>query len=116
MRIEGKLTSPNKDTYIGQFVNNTKQGQGVMLYANGDKFQGDWYQDQRHEGKITFASGAKYEGRFVNDNEHGQGTYMFPNGDLYVGLFNNGDRHGHGRLTETHNGKKVNIEGNFTRN
>ena len=33
----------NGDIYDGFFKNDMKSGEGVMDYANGDRYEGQWY-------------------------------------------------------------------------
>ena len=36
------------DVYVGQFVNDLKEGSGRMHYGNGDQYVGFWLNDVRH--------------------------------------------------------------------
>jgi hypothetical protein len=36
------------DVYVGQFVNDNKEGSGRMHYGNGDQYVGFWQNDLRH--------------------------------------------------------------------
>ncbi len=36
------------DVYVGQFVNDMKEGSGRMHYGNGDQYIGYWLNDVRH--------------------------------------------------------------------
>jgi|LauGreDrversion4_2_1035121.scaffolds.fasta_scaffold139958_4 hypothetical protein len=55
----------NDGTALFGYFNEHSQmvGQGIKLYPNGDR----------------------YEGEFVNGQRHGPGTYFFKNGDVYDG-------------------------------
>ena len=64
----GTYTNADGDTYVGEFKDDSFNGQGTYTFANGDK----------------------YIGEFRDDKYNGQGTYTFgPNsewsGDKYVG-------------------------------
>lgn len=50
-----------------------------MIYANGDRYEGEWLSDQKHgRGKYSHAlANDIYEGEWVNDRKHGKGTYKF---------------------------------------
>ena len=37
----------NGDKYEGQFLNNKKEGKGIMEYYNGDEYNGDWKNDKK---------------------------------------------------------------------
>jgi len=66
----------NGDKYIGEKVNNLKEGYGIYIYANG----------------------GKYEGQFKNDKKEGFGIEKYSYGDIYMGEFKNGLREGYGIL------------------
>ncbi len=45
-----------------------------------------WFEDTRHgAGVMTFARGGGYEGQWQYDKESGQGHCVFPSGDKYSG-------------------------------
>jgi len=46
-----------------------------MYYANGDKYAGEWWQDERHGvGKMNYAAGEEYEGHWDHDAKLEQST------------------------------------------
>ena len=55
--------------YEGEIKDNKREGQGIMYFNNGNR----------------------YEGGFINNMPEGKGTY-FINGDWYVGDFKDGKR------------------------
>lgn len=62
----------NKGIYEGTATNSEPEGDGQMLFENGDA----------------------YEGEFHNGLFHGLGKYRYSNGDVYVGEFLNGRESG----------------------
>lgn len=66
----------NTGVYIGEFRNNSRDGEGVWIYANG----------------------AKYAGPFKEGKPSGRGTYTYPDGTKYVGEFRDGKFNGAGVL------------------
>lgn len=72
--LQGTGTYVFKDavaTYTGQFVNEEPQGKGTIVYANGDKYEGDWSEGAMHgSGVLTMADGVVVKGRWD------QGRYM----------------------------------------
>ena len=50
-----------------------------MLYANGDRYEGEWLADKKHgRGKYTHAlTDDIYDGEWVQDQKHGKGNYVF---------------------------------------
>lgn len=67
---------PGGDKYTGQFnvATRQKEGHGLMQYATGDVFDGEWKQNEKISGKSTYGTGDSYEGEFKNDLRHGRGT------------------------------------------
>ncbi len=72
-------------------------GKGTMLYANGDKFEGEMDYGERAKGTFTQASGKVYRGTFFADKYDGFGE-LWENGNYYIGHFNYGSPHGPGTL------------------
>ena len=64
MSGEGEYTYANGDQYTGNWINNKKEGRGVMIYKqNGEKYEGQWKNSKKHgNGKYIFESGDVYEG------------------------------------------------------
>ncbi|KAI4154523.1 MAG: hypothetical protein LQ340_001638 [Diploschistes diacapsis] len=66
------------DAYVGNCIGGYKAGQGVMYYANGDTYTGEW----------------------VHSQPEGQGTMVYnTTGNTYVGGWKAGRRHGKGIMT-----------------
>ena len=52
------------------------QGRGVFKWADGRKYEGDYYRDLKHgKGKITWPCGKYYDGQWVNGVMDGFGTF-----------------------------------------
>lgn len=56
--------------YNGDFLNNKKHGDGLILLSNGDK----------------------YEGSFANDQFEGEGAYTDVEGNITNGQWNHGNK------------------------
>lgn len=72
------------DTYVGDYVNGMKHGQGIYTWANGDKYVGEYMDDKKHGlGKLTFVRG---DGGIKNWENINKGRWV---GDSYVlqGIF-----------------------------
>ncbi|MEQ8173839.1 MAG: protein kinase [Syntrophomonadaceae bacterium] len=101
----GVLIMPNGDKYEGEWKNDLQNGKGTFTYANGDKYEGQWVNGNREgTGTFTWADGRKYVGAWKNDLRSGKGVYTWPSGDRYEGEFNDGKLNGRGVYTYA-NGK-----------
>ncbi len=99
--IKFKSPSGVEITYFGQIKSGKPHGEGIGLYANGNKYEGEWSEGQKHgRGKYTFPNGEYYDGKFVNNQREGYGQYFWPNGDVYVGFWLNDRRHGKGVIKD----------------
>jgi uncharacterized caspase-like protein len=83
--------------YEGEFDEGLKQGQGVYIWDNGDRYDGHFASDRPDGlGKYHFANGDSYEGQVKAGVIMGRGTYTAKNGDVFEGSFANGKPHGVG--------------------
>lgn len=74
-------------------------GQGVVLWSNGDRHEGEWLAGQRHGRGTTFETdGTRHDGEWRLGAAHGPGTLTRPNGDTYHGDFRAGRAEGQGVL------------------
>ena len=94
--------------YVGQFTNNSNEGQGVLYFVNEDvlgreKYEGQWVRNPNFKestfnggvmsgyGTFTWADGTQYVGQFRNDSPHGRGTTLSKDGStLQEGFWANG--------------------------
>jgi tetrahydromethanopterin S-methyltransferase subunit F len=109
----------NGTEFYGEFAGNVPtDGRGTMIFANGDRYDGE-YQDGRRNGcgTFTFDNGRQYVGQFENDLFEGLGIWTLETGDRYVGEFYANKCHGEGTFQFTdgssetgtwHNGSLVN--------
>ena len=73
------------------------QGNGVMRYTDGNKYDGEWEDGQRHgSGLMTYRNGDSYDGQWENGQRQGTGTYIWHDGGQYVGSYKNNMRDGMG--------------------
>ena len=80
--------------YRGGFKAGKKHGKGVKTWANGDRYEGDFFDDFK-EGTGAYVwgrgpwQGERYEGAYLRDRRHGFGTYRYASGDVYAGPWEN---------------------------
>lgn len=96
---EGILYFSDGNKYIGNWVNQYREGKGKMIFTSGDVYRGE-FKHGRINGKgiMDFVSGDKYEGNWSNDLQHGNGNYFYSNGDRYEGEFYAGKFQGKGSM------------------
>lgn len=57
---------------------NERSGTGLMEYANGDRFSGEFLRDDRNgPGELIYLNGDVYKGHFSDDMKHGPGRYFY---------------------------------------
>ena len=60
-----------------------KEGKGVLIYNNGDKYEGEWKKDKKEGEGVFIDRNGKYEGEYKNDMKEGKGTIYYNNGNVY---------------------------------
>ena len=81
---------PCGNTYVGQFRDGNKHGQGSYYwFSTQELYSGEWQTGLPH-GYGTYQGQDKYEGTFANGLKFGHGVETFSNGDKYVGEYVNG--------------------------
>ena len=87
----------NGDVYEGEFVDGQRHGSGILISASGDVYEGEFVDDQQHgRGIYTLANGDIYEGKF-HDSQFLAGKYTTRLGNIYEGNFYNGVIYGKGK-------------------
>ena len=81
--------------YIGDWNENQKEGFGIQIFANGDKYEGLWAGNKRHgQGTYWKNEGGKlrreYTGDWFEDKRHGRGTFFYKAGDRFDGYWSLG--------------------------
>jgi hypothetical protein len=60
------------------------------MYANGDKYEGEWSNDLRHGyGIFTAQSGETYSGMWKHGHKEGKGKLLLPNSAWIQGEWKN---------------------------
>ena len=72
--MQGKETYPNGDIYQGEWLNDLKDGQGVLKYADGHIYDGTW---KMVLARSVGVSVAHLTARALQGYMHGQGIEKF---------------------------------------
>ncbi len=102
--FHGKFVLP-EGSYEGEYTVNAegakqRHGFGTQIDASG-QYKGQWVNDTRTgNGSFLSTSGCRYEGSFTGDNFNGIGTYTWPDGASYAGTWVRGTMHGPGAYTD----------------
>ena len=71
----------------------------VHVFSDGRVYRGTYVNDTRQgEGIMTWPYGAHYQGTFENDKRNGHGEYHYADGRYYVGSYHHDRPHGYGVL------------------
>lgn len=91
-------------TYVGQWSQGLKHGDGHQQWSNGREYQGQFRQGMVDgHGFMTWerSNGCQtYEGQYVKNLRHGQGKLIFADGRSYDGNWDRGKKHGHGTFVD----------------
>ncbi|CAF3467181.1 unnamed protein product [Rotaria socialis] len=91
---------PDGSRYEGALEDNKRHGKGSFYRANGEKYIGTWMDDEINgQGVYTWPSGTRYEGNWKDGKQYGNGTLHASDGRIYVGLWINGTMDGYGICT-----------------
>jgi hypothetical protein len=95
-------TNPGKDTQESGSVPRF----ATRVWSNGDKYEGQVFQDQMHgRGIFTSSQGYFYTGEFKYGKPSGLGKLVYDNEDQYEGSFVNDMLHGKGKYLYANGGQ-----------
>ena len=93
--------------YLGNVLKGEREGEGIMLFNNGERFIGHWKNDaQEDKGIFYYKNGDKYDGEWINGKREGKGIFYYHNGDRYEGDWKNDRKDGKG-IIYLHNGDRA---------
>ncbi|WP_068468025.1 MORN repeat-containing protein [Candidatus Protochlamydia phocaeensis] len=96
MHGKGRQKFIDGGSYEGDYDKGNKHGYGVKTWPNGNRYEGQFINNQcSGQGKL-FAQRQDYEGEFLNDRFHGEGVLIGKAGISYRGSFVRGKLEGHG--------------------
>ena len=80
----------NKLIFNGNFINNNKNGYGILKYGNGDQYKGNFSNDKLEgNGEYHFSNGDTWDGVFQNNMKNGIGIMIKQNGDIFLTQYEN---------------------------
>ena len=87
-RIEGKgtwVSGSSGNSYSGNWHNGKREGIGTYSWAHSSQqYVGEWVDDKRHgKGTLTWANGDRFEGEFRNNQQY-NGTYFTADGSTHT--------------------------------
>jgi len=95
----GIYIDKNGNKYSGYFLNDLFNGKGRLINSNGDYFEGEFINGNANgKGILKLKEGYIYEGEFKDDKPNGFGKENFPNKSVFEGNFINGIREGEGEF------------------
>ena len=139
IRSQRTSNSTTDTFYIGNYINNKKNGQGKLILGGQNVYEGNFkdgeydgiglYKNKNYIYKGRFIAGKKngkgkledlinksvYEGEFKNDLKDGYGIEKYCDGSLYKGYFKEGLKDGKGILMLKGENNYI-YEGEFKKN
>jgi hypothetical protein len=78
--------------YIGEWKDGKKNGQGSLIYRNGNSYDGEWKDNLMNgHGKFIGTNGNSYDGEWKDNLMNGHGKIIGTNGDSFEGEWKDGE-------------------------
>ena len=75
---QGNQTLASGDNYVGGFLNDKLDGEGVYKWKSGHEYSGSWKNGMMNGyGNLTQANGENYVGDFKDNKKDGKGVYTW---------------------------------------
>ena len=88
-----------KNKYEGDWKGDVKEGKGILYWNDGTRYDGDWKNGKREGKGILYGNnGERYEGDFKENKAEGKGIYLWADGKRYEGYFKENKAEGKGIL------------------
>ncbi len=95
---KGVFACNDRRIFDGNWKNDKKDGPGTLRFEDGRIFKGKWSNDLMEPvAEIRFPDRNTYQGEIKNFKMHGKGVFKFAAGDSYDGNWNEGLREGFGK-------------------
>ena len=86
-----------KDTYVGEFKDDKRHGNGQYTWSNGDVYIGNWDKGKMSGFGLKVSKNSEvYAGMWKDDKADGLGAKYFVTKDTYIGGHKDDYRHGKG--------------------
>lgn len=102
-----------KKSYEGRFIDDAKEGKGILTFTNGDSYEGNWSKDKKNgKGVLKRVGHFLYDGEWKNDKREGYGYLknLSESGKagkiVYKGSFRDNNMHGKGQYYKYNNQNK----------
>jgi hypothetical protein len=108
--LKGLFKWPDGESFEGVITANGREGFGIQVFPNGDKYEG-YFKNGLYHGHGTFYylaegenKGGIFSGQYIKGKMNGPGTFILPGVGKYVGNFKDDSREGFGTIYDA-NGK-----------
>jgi hypothetical protein len=101
----GTKTFDDGSTYVGEFKDGKRHGQGKHTWSNIDgsidqQYTGEYENGKKHgKGILLYTDGGYYHGLWKDGEKHGQGRYKSSDETVFEGDYKSGLLNGQGRIT-----------------
>lgn len=83
---QGRIIYPEGDYFEGNFIDDKICGYGEYVNPEGVKYKGEWKDDMKNGyGEEIHSDGTIFTGEFVDDLKHGKGKFIWPDKTIYEG-------------------------------
>jgi len=90
----------NGQRYSGNWLNDLPDGEGELISSGGDRYTGGFIKGRRQgQGRVVYSDKSEYNGTWRDDLPSGAGVIRFIDGDVYDGQVVAGKQSGDGTLT-----------------
>ncbi len=92
MKGLGYYQTPIGKSYLGEFENDTYDGEGIFHYADNEFYVGTFKAGKRaEEGEYHYPSGKIFNGTYVDDYSEGEAVMVYPDGSKLFGNASKGN-------------------------
>ena len=85
--VSGSFDYGNGTVYNGGFVNNRREGKGILRKGDQIAYEGLWKADKPHQNGLMNNSLGSYKGGFLDGLRHNIGVQTYSNGFVYQGTW-----------------------------